>query len=152
MWLITRQLLTILLLTGYTVSPAMLNAIFIRFSKKRKFFNFDDFVFCLASLNLATSMLYHMIYICCITWSIMPCIFVSANYQKLKGRGEIDMDLGKVTLVVAPYVVITTLLLQYLRIALNLWTTAAAVRLEYYCIFYCLVFQEQYISERTNYI
>ena len=44
------------------MSPAMLNSIFIRFSKKRKFFNFDDFVFCLASLNLAVSMLDHMIY------------------------------------------------------------------------------------------
>ena len=51
---------------------------------------------------------------------MMSCIFVSANYQKLKGRGEIDMDLGKVTLVVAPYAWLLPLLLQYLRIALNL--------------------------------
>lgn len=80
----------------------MLNAIFIRFSKRRRFFNFDDFVFCLASLNLAVSMLDHMIY----DVIIVTYIFVSANHQKLKNRGDIDMPLGKVILIDAPYVII----------------------------------------------
>ena len=35
---------TITFLTGYTISPAMLNSIFIRFAKKLKFLIFDDCV------------------------------------------------------------------------------------------------------------
>ena len=54
-------LLHFLVITGYTISPTMLNSIFIRFAKKRKFLNFDDFVFCMASVNLAVSKLDHMI-------------------------------------------------------------------------------------------
>ena len=79
-------------LAGYTISPAMVNSVFIRFAKKRKFLNFDDFVFCMASLNLATSM-------CQVTLSMMSllyCNFVSANFKKKKGRGELDLSYEKV--------------------------------------------------------
>jgi len=41
---------------GFTVSPAMLTGIFLRYAKKRSFLNFDDFVACLASLKLAVGM------------------------------------------------------------------------------------------------
>ena len=33
--------------------------------------------------------------------------FVSAKYQKLKNSGDLDMPLGKVRLIDAPYVIIT---------------------------------------------
>jgi len=43
-------------LKGFTVSPAMLNGLFLRFAKKRSFLNFDDFVSCVANLKLAVGM------------------------------------------------------------------------------------------------
>ena len=78
----------------------MLNSIFNRFAKKHKFLNFDDFVYCMASLKLAVSKLHHVTL--CVIVTCVPLLFefVSGNYQSMKDLGEMDMPYEKVILIV----------------------------------------------------
>ena len=67
--IVTRKMNAVMSsLIGYTISTNMLNSIFNRFAKKHKFLNFDDFVYCMASLKLAVSKLHHVTLCAIVVW------------------------------------------------------------------------------------